>query len=215
MSQEIDLLAPFRERAAKSGRLLLIVEEDLLRETIDAREVAVVDMDAQRLELSQPEPPLPSSAAGRVMEIAAPPLPDEGGAARPLGYHARLLEVNAESLVVSPPSGVRETSLRTVHRLPVRREWGLVLRLEGIGRVRLVDISARGALAALRTEVPALDARMRFILGQAESWEVEGVATVRRILSGGSPEEKLVGLGLETDTPGQAALLQRTLFRLG
>ncbi len=209
-----DPSALFYARLEQAGRLLVVVDEDLLHETVDVREAALVSAAADRLACSQTEPPLPPGSAGRELELVALPLAREPAGAGPVGRRAVLREAAAAALVFVPCGAARAVSLRTLHRRPVRPEWGLRLRLEGCADIRLLDVSARGVLAATREAAPAPGQRLRFALGQGEEWEVEGAAVVLRSFAGQEPGETRLALALEPEPPGRAALLQRKLSAL-
>ncbi len=137
------------------------------------------------------------------MEVVVLPLPEEDSSARPLGFRARLIEAGGDALVFPFPDAAREVGLRSVHRLAVRPEWKLWLRLEGLGEVALLDVSARPG------------GRVRFVLGRADDWEVEGVASVRRVMDCAEEGSSRLALYFEPDVPAQGAHLQRRLRELG
>lgn len=209
-----DPVAVFNERLAQSGKALLVVDEDLLREVVDVRDIVLKSADAGGVVFSQTEPPLSGDAAGREMEIVVLPLPEEAREARPLGYRARLRETGPDSLAFFPPVGVHDVSLRSVHRLEVKPEWKLWLRLDDLGGAELLDVSSRGALAVVAGSGPEQGTRLRFTLGQADDWEISGTATVRRAILCGEDGGARLALLFEPDGPGQAALLQRRLSAL-
>lgn len=213
--QARDPVAVFSERLAQSGHALLVVDEDLLRETSDVRDVLLRSAGASGLVFAQTDPPLGNEAVGREMEVVVLPLPEEDSSARPLGFRARLIEAGGDALVFPFPDAAREVGLRSVHRLAVRPEWKLWLRLEGLGEVALLDVSARGALAMVRGEVPGPGGRVRFVLGRADDWEVEGVASVRRVMDCAEEGSSRLALYFEPDVPAQGAHLQRRLRELG
>jgi len=213
--QTRDPVAVFSERLAQSGHALLVVDEDLLRETSDVRDVLLRSAGASGLVFAQTEPPLGSEAVGREMEVVVLPLPEEESSARPLGFRAQLREAGGDALVFPFPDTAREVGLRSVHRLTVRPEWKLWLRLEGLGEAELLDVSARGALAVVRGEVPGPGGKVRFVLGMADDWEVEGVASVRRVMDCAEEGCSRLALYFEPDVPAQGAQLQRRLSALG
>ncbi|MBU1228801.1 MAG: PilZ domain-containing protein [Proteobacteria bacterium] len=160
MSEDTPFRVPnLAERLASGAKFFVILRKDPLRERIDVRTSEVLGLEGDVLFLAQTEPPVSREVVGATLELAT--LLDEGGALRPVGYAARLLDipedyplpdhalVPALAFSAPGPEDFFETSLRMHYRVPVEEGMGVLVRLGSFETAELLDFSAGGARVRL------------------------------------------------------------------
>ncbi len=145
-------------------KVFLVVEVDLMRESIDARRTTVVDVDESKLVLAQTDPRITGDMEGRQVEVAFFPPPDPAcppTVQAPCGFSATILSVRRDyplgpgrgiqdAVVTTPPAGeCRTTAIRMQVRAQVKADHGLHVAVPDMEEAKLMDISGGGVLLSL------------------------------------------------------------------
>ncbi|WP_449242816.1 PilZ domain-containing protein [Desulfovibrio sp.] len=176
-------------------RVFLVVSVDPMRDRVDARRAEVLERRPDMLVVGQPDPAVPRSMLGSVLEVAVfpPAPPGESTCALPLGYNARLLRIfpsyppsggkgrPVAALGLTPPpsaEGWRPTAIRMQARARISPEDGLTVAVSGREEAELLDISGGGALLSLSGEA-AKDKLVKLELIFPDEGRMPLAATIR------------------------------------
>jgi hypothetical protein len=145
-------------------QLELIFDVDLIRESIDVRKATVLDISAERIIITQADPPILKSMIGRSPEATFVRRDPVTGDVIRWGWQAQIKEIieNYKSqpddaqavtaLAIACPSegGLTQANARMDYRISVTDDRKVSIQTHpSFGRVRLLDFSACGVLIAI------------------------------------------------------------------
>ncbi len=146
---------------APSRRLDLILDLDVLRDTVEVRSTLIYEtVPEKRLIVSQTMPPILTSRVGQVIQATYLVRDHESGEQERYGFRTKILKfikeyrLNRRTAVQAlalayPQSEIKRTHARLLHRVELTREDGLSLAIKGLApeeEITLLDISLGGIL---------------------------------------------------------------------
>ncbi len=216
-------------------RLDLIFDVDLINDYIDVRSAMVQDITPNHIIISQSEPPILKSMAGRSLEatfVRRDPLSTE---MIRWGWRCQVLEIMpnykinpqdqtsfpAVALSIPPVGGLTETNARMDYRLSITSDKKITIQTHpSFGRVTLLDFSAGGVLIGIpRPPQAKVGMRLWFTLffpvpsAPGQQTTINGEAEVVRITTNEGEQYARAGLKfLDLDLSATRALQKAINF---
>jgi c-di-GMP-binding flagellar brake protein YcgR len=146
---------------APSRRLDLILDLDILRDTVEVRSTIIYEtVQDKRLIVSQTMPPILTSRVGQVIQATYLVKDHESGEQARYGFRTKILQfvkeyrlnrgTRVQALALGyPQSEMKQVHARLLHRVNLTLENGLTLQVQGLEpgeQLTLLDISLGGFL---------------------------------------------------------------------